>query len=254
MRNILQYDENLKQYFLQLGEITTEEIALWEGITYHAFQNRGMQKNLIEFEEFCDFYKKPDSRGIYIITYIHKANYEKKYERRAKQFLINEIFRCIRDKTNQGFNSLVGTARLAVAEEERWVKGRTPENIAENVFGPIVKELFGKGKKEEGIMGTRIREWAVKLTDYDEHRPMTAEEKDFLDDLKDKFRLSLTPKQQNEINDAALWKKYNEEQMEKKFGPLRNRYYEEVIRPFEIKFGGLPVYIYKYVESNVVNF
>lgn len=159
---------------LKLGKMTSKELAQWFNVTSKTYQNNN-SKYLDKLSDFCQFEKV---YGGVIVQEIYVSKYDKLWRKKADQFYLEEISRCVEEQ--DGLATLAGIARKMVNEgkfESESTAKRQLTKSGDRLFGQI-KDLHGKG-----IAGVRERLWAIKVDDYNKYRLMTAEEEERFDKI-----------------------------------------------------------------------
>ena len=161
---------------LKMGKMGTQEIADWFGIAKKTYTN-STPRYLEKLKEYADFERV---RGGVIIKKIYFSEYIKNYNFADAQYLNKEIERCITEQ--DGLASIAGVARKAREEcpelqllSEKQVAKRFSA-VANIHYGDYC--FFSRGKT-----GTREREWAIKIDDYNHYRALSPEEYKLLTEL-----------------------------------------------------------------------
>ena len=161
---------------LKMGKMETQEIADWFGIAKKTYTN-STSRYLEKLKEYADFERV---RGGVIIKKIYFSEYIKNYNFADAQYFNEEIERCITEQ--DGLASIAGVARKAREEcpelqllSEKQVTKRFSA-VANIHYGDC--SLFNRGKT-----GTREREWAIKIDDYNHYRALSPEEYEILSEL-----------------------------------------------------------------------
>ena len=147
---------------LQLGKITTRELADWFGISADRYRHTKQQKLEI-LADYCDF---DEIYGGVEIKEIYIDKYDKTLNKCIDKMVLQEI------KATHGLMSISGMARkLGLSPQEE--KLATQSRI--KMFGKFTEESPAKA---EGIFGYRKYTWAIKINDQDVYRKLTQEEYD----------------------------------------------------------------------------
>ena len=161
---------------LKLGRMTVEEMAEWFGVKKKTYTNQ-TAVYLKKLKPYAEFER---IRGGVEIKKIYFEEYIKNYKFADAQYLNKEIKRCIAEQ--DGLASIAGVARKARKEypelqllSERQVEKRFSA-VANIHYGDC--SLFNRGKT-----GTREREWAIKIDDYNHYRALSPEEYELLAEL-----------------------------------------------------------------------
>lgn len=186
---------------LKLGLMTTEEMAEWFGVKKKTYTNQ-IAAYLKKLKPYAEFERV---RGGVEIKKIYFEEYIKNYKFVDALYLNKEIERCITEQ--DGLASIAGVARKARKEypelqllSERQIEKRFSA-VANVHYGDY--SLFSRGKT-----GTREREWAIKIDDYNHYRALSPEEYELLAELASSMY--------SKDGDKVLRKKKLEAQLRKK--------------------------------------
>ena len=161
---------------LKLGKMTSSELAEWFGVSKKTFTNNA-QKYL---DKLNDFAKYERVWGGVEILEIYMKEYIKGYSNVDDVYFNKEIDRCIKEQ--DGLASIVGIANKAKLE----VKEYAP--LADNSLRYRMTKAANRNYGENGLMGTRAREWAIKLDDYNHYRMLTKEEYNIFAEVTSEFQ------------------------------------------------------------------
>ncbi len=156
---------------LQLGKITTKELADWFGISPARYSHVKRQK-LETLADYCDF---DEIYGGVEIKEIYMDTYDKNLNKCIDKMVLQEI------KATNGLMSISGMARklgLSAYEEKIAKRSRV------KMFGKFTEE---NPMKSEGIFGYRKAVWAIKINDQDVYRKLLDEERELWRQILDKF-------------------------------------------------------------------
>ena len=204
---------------LKLGEMTTDEIAKWFGISKKGYQNKRVKK-LNELKNFAKF--KEEKRGIIKIEEIYVEEYDKnlsgKYqkikEEIPKTWSPNGLDTCKR-VSEAIHDKYYSTYPLKESTYYQYtLKGRT--------------ELFGKPNRTFGTLGTCSYKWAKENNrqgiqeTHNYYLPLTPEEeeirKEVLEEvfgkgghtIIDKVEYVQTLIEEKELSEAEAWRLLDE--------------------------------------------
>ena len=186
---------------LKLGLMTTEEIAEWFGIKKKTYTNQ-TAAYLKKLKPYAEFERV---RGGVEIKKIYFEEYIKNYKFADAQYLNKEIERCIAEQ--DGLASIAGVARKARKEYPELQL--LSERQVEKRFSAVANVHYGDYSLfSRGITGTREREWAIKIDDYNHYRALSPEEYELLAELASSMY--------SKDGDKVLRKKKLEAQLKKK--------------------------------------
>lgn len=159
---------------LQLGKMTSRQLAAWFGLSYNTYKN-DIPKYLEILDWYCTFDK---IYGGVIIKTIDKAIYDKAYNPQAQQVYLDEITRCVEEQG--GLSSIAGMARKCVAE-----KIFASFDQAKRLLTIAGKQLFGEtaNTMSYGPKGVREYVWGIKIDNFNHYRFMTIEEEQLFDNI-----------------------------------------------------------------------
>lgn len=149
---------------LKLGKMTSTELAQWFNISKKSFTNNSSRY----LEKLNDFARFERVWGGVEILEIYLDEYVKGYNVIDDTYFNKEIDRCIKEQ--DGLASISGISNKAKLE----VKEYAP--LAESSLRYRMTKAAARGYGENGSLGFREREWAIKLDDYNHYRALTAEE------------------------------------------------------------------------------
>lgn len=167
---------------LKLGKMATKEVAEWMGIKYGSFRNNTEKRYKI-LEQYCKFKKV---YGGIEIEEIYVSTYSGDLETNDIKVYLEEV----RQAPNH-LVSIFGITRKAQHEREEYQN--ISFNTVRNRFGKAGNRSFGKTNFQEdryaysGPYGYREYVWAVKVSDLNEYRYMTAEEEEYFDKTLEYF-------------------------------------------------------------------
>lgn len=144
--------------------MTTDEIANWFGISKKSFTNRASRY----LEKLSDFCRYERIWGGVEVLEIYMSEYVKGYSALDDTYFNKEIDRCIKEQN--GLASIVGIANKAKLEVEEYAP------LADNSLRYRMSKAATRNYGDNGVMGTRDREWAIKLDDYNHYRALSKEE------------------------------------------------------------------------------
>jgi hypothetical protein len=160
---------------LQLGKMSSKDIAAWFGLSYSSLKNRSAKFYGI-LADYCNYEKV---HGGVIISEIYMDEYDKKLNLKDKQKYLEEIQECV--KTQDGLSTISGMVRKFNNEGYEFSSQKTGERrmrkAGEVLFG-TTKDLISHGEA-----GTREYVWGIKLTDFNKYRLMTEEEEKLFDSI-----------------------------------------------------------------------
>jgi hypothetical protein len=234
---------------LKLGKMTSKEMAAWFGVAPKTYSN-GIKGYLQKLEKFAVF--EPVYGGV-IIKEILSKTYDKACVKDESVFL-EEVKRCVREQ--DGLLSLSGTARKVVRDDKDYQD--TKASYLTNRFSKVAKEQFGtywiRGDQNLcdvcGKLGMRERVWGVKLDDYNNYRPMTAEEEEIWYDLLENWNKVKSGEQVAEERKLFKQLKAKEISVESYIGAINaidgDNFYFNVLNGFMVATGHRLVLISRY--------
>ena len=159
---------------LQIGKLSTKDLAQWFGISYGTFRNNP-NYYLEKLAHYCAFTKV---YGGIIISEVYISTYDKKQDFKDKELYLQEIQECV--KTQNGLSTVAGMSRKYTSS------GHYDNfNTAQRRLTKAGTELFGKTDTfiSHGEKGTREYIWAIKLDDNNHYRLMTEKEEERFDEI-----------------------------------------------------------------------
>lgn len=154
---------------LKLGKMTTQEIADWFNISKKTFTNSA-QKYLDILKSYADFKRVYGGVDISVIRF---DTYVKGYNQYDDGYFNKEIERCVKEQ--KGLASISGIANRAKRDVPEY-KDYADSSITYRMSKAASRNYGKCGSSEGGLTGIREREWAIKLSDYNDYRPLTEEE------------------------------------------------------------------------------
>lgn len=217
---------------LHEGKMTTKELAEWFGVGVRSYTNKASTYYLPKLEMFAKFEK------VYGGVIIHEIYYDT-YDKSIgldDEYFNKEIQRSSQE--NGGLASISGIALKAKKDEERY-KDLSFSQVKRRMSAAGQRQYGKFGHLEGGISGKRTREWAVKLGEYNEYRPLTAEEKEYF--------IKLTESHYSNAGEQILLKQKFENQLQNReitveeyFTLIENNkldFFSAIIQNFLLKFG-----------------
>lgn len=154
---------------LKTGKMTTQELANWFGVSKKTFTNSA-QKYLEKLSDYAEFNRV---YGGVNITLVHFDTYVKGYNQMDDTYFNQEISRCVKEQN--GLASISGIANKAKRDVPEY-KDYAEVSIRYKMSKAATRNYGPCGDLMGGINGTREREWAIKLDDYNNYRALTEEE------------------------------------------------------------------------------
>lgn len=152
---------------LQLGKMSTQNLAAWFGVSQGRFRNAS-SKFYEKLKDFCDYEKV---YGGIIIKEIYYDTFDKKMQERNNDISIKEVARC--QKYQNGLGTTCGMARRFSRDKFFTSEGTAIRRLTETLlplFG-VTSESFSRGE-----IGRRDYVWGIKLDNYNHYRLLTEEE------------------------------------------------------------------------------
>lgn len=191
---------------LKIGKIPTKDLASWFQISYSTFRKHS-SKLLLELEYFCDYEKYHggvEIKEIYISKYIKNLASED-----AETYL-----KLVKESPNR-LCTLAGMARkLMTLYPETWgnlsesgIRARL-RKVGTTMFGETNLPFYRDDQEERysGPKGYREYTWAIKVSDLNEYRFLTEEEKKKFEILIESYNVSK--------QDIALKEQYDKKKLE----------------------------------------
>lgn len=237
---------------LKLGKMTTEELADWFGVTKKSYTNN-REKYLEKLQLFANF--EPIHGGVSITEIIY-PEYDKLYKQKDDELVFKEIEYCV--EKQEGLASIAGIGRklaqtneeyqnLSVSQCEKRISHATKRQ-----FGEYCEDLFYD--LYAGPKGKRERVWAIKLSNLNEYRMLTDQEREIWYQLLENWNKK---KKGKDIEDevSAIQKLAKGELTAQQFVAewvARNgaSFYSSVVDAFRTKTGKQIVFIAKYEIGN----
>lgn len=199
--------------------MSTQELADWFGVAKKTYTNT--TSKYLERLETCATFDRV--RGGVIIKEIIFEKYEKNAEQKRAddKYFNNQIRQCI--KTQDGFASIAGIAKKAQAEEEDY-KVLSFKQVEKRMSEAGRRNYGAFGSAAGGTMGTRDREWAIKLDGINAYRELDPEEK--------KLFMEITSIYYTKASDKVLQKRKLEQKLRN--GEIDKDKYFELIDLYEL--------------------
>lgn len=151
---------------LKLGRMTSAELAHWFGVSKKSFTNNA-QKYLDKLNDFASYERVWG--GVNILE-IYLDEYVKGYNQIDDNYFNQEIDRCIKEQ--DGLASISGISNKAKLEIKDYA------DLADSSLRYRMGKAAQRGYGENGVLGFREREWAIKLDNYNHYRALTREEQE----------------------------------------------------------------------------
>lgn len=150
---------------LQLGKISTKELADWFGYSYNTFRSKKKPILLEHLKDYCDFELY---RGYILVKEIYIDEYEGDLSQDVQTYL-EEVRKYPLNSISNIANSIIINPQYAHLSEKQREKRMRKAGVTG--FGVTAEEL------SKGIYGSREYVWAVKLVEGSKpYRYMTTDE------------------------------------------------------------------------------
>lgn len=216
---------------LKLGKMTSQELSEWFGVKVRSFSNN-RERYFDKLKYFANF--EPVYGGV-VIKEIYVEEYDKGISK-DDEFFVQEIEKCVKEQ--HGLASISGVANIYSFTEE----GRTKSfSQNERRMSAAAKRQFGNyGDKKGGLSGMREREWAIKLSDNNEYRRLTNDERELLHKIAEAYY-------EGKGEDIIEQKRKEKQWLSNEIGETEykiylraqvNNFFDAVIQNFKIASGG----------------
>ena len=193
----------MKRKLLHLGKMTNEEMANWFGVTKATYTN-SVVRYLKKLENYAKFERV---RGGVDVIEIYYSEYIKNYNFADGEYFNKEIERCAKEQ--DCLASISGIARKAKRDIKEFEL--LSNSQIERRFSDVALTHYGEyGDLKGGLTGTREREWAIKVGDYNEYRALSAEEYNLFIEIasvfysKDAEKLIQKKKLENQLKEGEI--------------------------------------------------